>query len=204
MIYSFNDNNLEDFQSAFPDNRTDAEQLNSILSVYNNEAPEIKTARAIADEMVNVSGGPVTVYLRTDDNSYDAVWDENADPTYWNPVVLKAYYKPEGIELELKKWGVEGLNKIDIIFSHRQVHSVCGDRMIRTGDVIKLNYNATNNNLAPANYRVLNGTPSGNFRYTWLYFKCTVETLAADITVQPEGQIQVELDIAEVPYRETI
>ena len=80
-----------------------------------------------------------------------------------------------------------------------------GDRMLRTGDVIQLPYNAATTALNPKNYRILNATPSGNFRYNWLYLTCQLETLTADITVRPEEDMPTEettLDGGQ--YRESI
>lgn len=178
------------FNSMVESFQSDTEREASTLSVFNPDNPEIRTARSLADEMVNISGAEVKVYLRTDNADYDAVWDEDPDPTYWNMVPMKAFFKPDAVQSELKEWGIDTLNKTDVIFSHRQLHELFGERMLRPGDVIKLPFNAANNSLSPSTYRIVNATPSGNFKYTWLYFTCSVETITQDVTVKPDQDIQ--------------
>lgn len=186
-IYKFeydNGSNI-DFNSGIPDFRSDSEQSNSSLSIYDSDAPEIRTARTLADEIINVSGAEVQVFIRTDNKDVDVVWDEDADPTYWSSERFKAHYKPGPLEAELKKWGADTITKTQVIFSHRQVYQKYGNRMIRPGDVITLPFNSSFEDRTPKHFRVLNGTPSGNFRYVWLYFACDVETLNADVNVRP-------------------
>ena len=185
-IYQFGSGGSQDsFDESAPDFRSDTEKQNSSLSIFNPEAPEIKTARTLADEMINISGAEVKVFVRTDNADYDIVWDEDADPSYWTSETLKAYFKPTPIETELKKWGADSINKAEVVFSHRQLYELFGNRMLRTGDVIQLPFNAAMQDRSPSNYRILNATPSGNFRYNWIYFSCNVETLNADIAVRP-------------------
>ena len=51
----------------------------------------------------------------------------------------------------------------------------------------------------------MNATPSGNFRYIWLYFTCQVEILTADITVRPEEDMPTEEHVrTNGVYRESI
>lgn len=196
-----------DFTSAAPDFRQDTDKRNSGLSLYYPDSPTIKTARMLADEAINIVGAEVKVFIRTDNSDYDTVWDEDADPTYWQSVMMKAFYKPTPIETELKKWGADSINKTEVVFSHRELYLEFGDRMLRAGDVIQMPFNAAFQDRTPKNYRVINGTPTGNYMYTWLYFTCAVETLTADISVRP-----VELDPipSEIPfntngaYRESI
>ena len=77
--------------------------------------------------------------------------------------------------------------------------------MLRTGDVVQLPYNAATMALNPKNYRILNATPSGNFRYNWLYLTCQLETLTADIAVRPEEDMPAEEPIRTGgQYRESI
>jgi hypothetical protein len=196
-----------DFLSGAPDFRSDTDQRNSALSVYDTEAPEIKTARTLADEIINISGAEIKVFVRTDNSDFDVVWDEDADPTYWSSDLMKAFFKPAPLETELKKWGADTINKTEVVFSHRQLYEKYGERMLRTGDVLQLPFNSSFIDRNPSNYRVINGTPSGNFRYTWLYFSCSVETLNADISVRPQELFPMP---EEVPintngaYRESI
>ena len=209
-IYRFGfelDNFGPDFLSSAPDFRSDTDQRNSALSVYDTEAPEIKTARTLADEIINISGAEIKVFVRTDNANFDVVWDEDADPTYWSSDLMKAFFKPAPLETELKKWGADTINKTEVVFSHRQLYEKYGERMLRTGDVLQLPFNSSFVDRNPSNYRVINGTPSGNFRYTWLYFSCSVETLNADISVRPQELFPMP---EEVPintngaYRESI
>lgn len=182
------------FDLAHVDFRSEVERLHSPVSIHNPESNDLKLARKLADEVINVSGAEVRVYIRTDNADYDQVWDADPDPTYWNAFVIKAYFKPQPIEAELKKWGAEVTNKTEIIFSHRQIYSECGERMLRTGDVIRVPYNAATPALAPKNYRVTNAAPSGNFRYNWLYLTCHASVLSADVTVRPPDEAPMPED----------
>ena len=193
-----------DFTAAVSDFRSDTEQSNPSLSIYDEGAPEIATARTLADEMINISGAPVRIYLRTNNADYDYVWEEDPDPTYWNPIDIKGFYKPSPLEMELKKWGVDTINRSEIIFSHKQIYDLCGERMLRAGDVIEIKYNSANKSTNPKHYRVINATPSGNFRYVWLYMTCNIETLTADVAVKPVDDIGINDDQMEQGYRETI
>lgn len=183
----------ESFDDAAPDYRSDTDQRNSPLALFDYDSPEVRTVRTLADEVVNISGAEVKVFIRTNNNDYDAVWDEDADPTYWSSVMMKAFFKPAPLETELKKWGADTINKTEVVFSHRQLFIEFGERMIRAGDVIQLPFNSSFDDRTPKTYRVLNGSPTGNFRYNWLYFSCAVETLTADISVRPQ-EIQLPQD----------
>jgi hypothetical protein len=162
-------------------------------------------ARLQAREIVNVSGAEVTIYLRTDNADYDSVWDEDPDPTYWNPIKLKGFFKPQPLEAELKQWGAEVVNKTEITFDHHEIVQLTGNRMLRAGDVIQIPYNSSNIAIGPKNYRILNATPDGNFRYIWLYVKCSIESLTADITVRPEHDMPEEEQMkTNGQYRESL
>lgn len=183
--------------------RSDVEQRHTPVSLHDNESADILMARQQADEMINVSGADIKIYARTDNADHDKVWDEDPDPTYWAPVSMKAFFKPEPLEAELLQWGIDTPNKTQVVFSFRQVISQFGERALRAGDVLQLPYNASTN--SPKNYRVLNATPTGNFRYVWLYYTCKVETLTADITVRVEEDMPLEQQInTGGVYRESI
>ena len=185
--------------------RSDIDQRHTPLALHDPDSADIKLARSQASEMINISGAEVTIYLRTENADFDSVFDEDPDPTYWSPISLKGFFKPQPLEAELKEWGAEIINKTEIVFDHAQVQGLVGERMLRPGDVIRLPYNAATTALNPQNYRVLNATPSGNFRYTWLYLTCQLETLTADITVRPEEDIPNEEPIRTGgQYRESI
>ena len=172
--------------------RSESELRHTPIAIHDYESADIKLARSKAREMINVSGAEVTVFIRTDNHDYDAVWDEDPDPTYWNPMKIKGYFKPQPVETELKEWGAESINKTEIVFDHFSIKQLNGSRMLRIGDVVQLPFNSVDPNLGPKNYRILNVTPSGNFRYTWLYLTCVLETLTADITVRPEEDMPEE------------
>jgi len=182
-------NDVPDFMSVLPDFRTDAEQRNSALSLFANEAPDLKMARKLVDENINISGAEVDIYLRTNNADFSDVWDEDADPTYWSPFKIKGFFKPGSVDVELKKTGLDVENKMDIFFSHRQIYTVCQNRMLRMGDVIRVPFNGAQTDITPKMYRVVNASPSGNFRYNWLYMVCKLESLTADITVRPISDI---------------
>ena len=192
-LYDFGMKNDEPSVNHFlqqsQDNRSEAEKGESLLSIYDDElSPEVLTARAAADEMINTSGAKVKVYPRTDSADYDLVWEENPDPTYLVHYNMKAFFKPQELKIELKKWGIDTSASTEIVFSHRQLYEVLGERMLRAGDVIYLPYNAAAIN--PTHYKVVNGAPSKNYRYTWLYFNCQAVILKADTTVRVEDDIQ--------------
>lgn len=178
-----------EFDNILESLRTDVEQRHTPLAIHNPESADIKLARQLAEEVINISGAELKVFVRTENNDYDAVWDEDPDPTYWTPLIIKGYFKPAPIEVELKRWGADTTsNQTEIVFSFRMLYTQLGDRMLRTGDVIQIPYNSAPIN--PKNYRILNATPSGNFRYNWLYYTCQAELLTADITVRPEQDMQ--------------
>ena len=192
------------FNTILTSFRSESEQRHTPVAIHDNESADIRLARSQVREMIQVSGAEVTVYIRTDNADFDNVWDEDSDPTYWNPIKIKGYFKPQPLEAELKVWGAEVINKTEIVFDHHEVNQLVGERMFRAGDVIQLPYNAATVALSPKNYRVLNATPSGNFRYTWLYLTCQMETLTADITVRPEEDIQPEEQVVTGgQYRES-
>lgn len=59
IIVQYQNDNGADF-------RSDTDQRNSALSVYDTESPEIKTARTLADEIINISGAEIKVFVRTE------------------------------------------------------------------------------------------------------------------------------------------
>jgi len=192
MIHQFayvGDVNPANLGSVLNDYRSDVEQDSARIAIFNPESNDIRLARKLAKEIINISGTKVQVYVRTDNADYDRVFEEDPDPTYWNPIYLKAFIKPEPLETELTKWGLDTVNKTKIIFSYESVFEALGDRMLRAGDVVVISFNAVGR-LVPGNYRIENVTPSGNFRYMWLYFDCDITTLTADITVRPNEDIQ--------------
>jgi hypothetical protein len=196
-IYHFFGQNSEVFHSSHESLRSDVQQFNSLLSIHNDESADIKAARLKADEIINISGANVLIYARTSNADYDTVFDEDADPTYLNPIPIKGFFRPEPLEVQLTEWGVDTTATTKVVFSLRQIYMLFGDRMLRPGDVLKLPYNGA------WNVRVLNAAPTGSFRYVWLYLTCDVETLTADVTVRPEeDMIEGAEDIGV--YRESL
>jgi hypothetical protein len=203
-VYRFGDQEQPIFDQAHPDFRSDTEQRNTPLAVFDHDNPDIMYARRQVEEVINTSGAEVFVYIRTNNGDYDTVFDEDPDPTYWNKVPLKAYFKPAPLEAELKKWGAEIISKIEIVFSHMQLYKLFGERMLRAGDVIQIPYGAATTATNPKNYVVLNGTPSGTYKYVWLYFTCQTQTLSADITVRPPDDTPMSTDADHETYRESL
>lgn len=191
------------FDSVLKSFRSDVEQLHPPVQLHDEESPDLKYARLLADEVVNVSGANVKIYFRTN-NHYDKVFDEDADPTYYGPILLKAFFKPQPLEMELEKFGSQIDNKAEIVFSHRHIHERFGDRMLRPGDVIDTPYNAAAH--SPKYYKIENAQPTGNYRYHWLYLTCQVVTLDADISIRPLDDLppsESDIDGGEF-YRETL
>ena len=139
MIYSFgSDSEYTNYTETVESNRSDVSQNSSMLSLWNPDAPSIKLARAKAEEIISISGAEMRIFTRTDNADYDAVWDEDPDPTYWKPFNIKGVFKPKPIEIELKAWGADSVNRLEVTFSHMQIYNTLGGRMLRTGDVIQV------------------------------------------------------------------
>lgn len=188
------------------DFRADVQQRYTLVAQHAPDSPDVVLARKLADEIVNVSGAEVNVFVRTDNADFDSVWDEDPDPTYWNRFSVKGYFRPAPLETELTKWGIDMRNRTEVVFSHHQIFNLLGDRMLRQGDVIQLPYGAATPAIAPKNYRIENATPSGVFRYIWLYLTCAAELLTADITVRPPGDVMPEEEPLKTGgvYRESL
>jgi len=164
--------------------RDDIAKSNPLIQLHDSESLDHGLAGSIAEEIININGGQVVVYARTDSESFDEVYEEDPDPTYKAGKRLKAYFVPQPISAQLTPWGVDVENQATVVFSKEQVRGEFGDRMIRIGDVVELPYNASA--VRPDRYRVLNAFDSGNFKYNWLYWSCNVENLTDDITIEPE------------------
>lgn len=203
MIYDFTGQITDpiDNFSKNPSTRTEEERQFSPLSIYNVGNQDIQDARRYAGEMINISGALVNLYIRTDNNTIDDVWDEEPDPTYWNKLILKAYFKPQPFELELKLWGIDNRNRTEIVFNYLEIYDHFGDRLLRPGDVVQLPYNHIG---GPKNYKINNVSPHGNFRYTWLYLNCVAEVLNADMAIRPEQDINPPITQPEQRYMEHI
>lgn len=195
MIYNFDPH--QDFVSIdnLPDHRSEEERLNSLLSVYNHQNPDIAYGERLAEEMINLSGAWITVFRRTKkDGHKDEIWEENADPTYRNGIKLKGRFAPQPAEVTLNKFGVDLENKTTIQFSRASVFKTFGKDMIAEGDILIVPHNtltvvqSTDLRDGPLNrvdtYRVLKANDIGNFKYRWLYWACTVENVTGDKSIQ--------------------
>ncbi len=162
------------------------------VAAYNQDSDDIKMARSMAEEAVNASGASVEVSRRTDNADHDGVWDADADPTYWAPVIMRATFKQEAPEAELLKWGRDRPTATEMTFSHLGVYKKFGDRMLRSGDVIKAPEpsSVTGTVTGYRFFRITEVVPSGAYKFQWLYITCHVEALTGDVTVDPERRAQ--------------
>lgn len=168
---------------GFHDFRSDVEREYPLAQIHDMESPDIRTALAMGAEVCNLTGAEILVHQRTD-NYADDVWDEDPDPTYWPAVTMKGFFAPGTIEVLLKLWGSDAEVKLDIYFSVKTALEKLGERVFRHGDVLLVPFNAIGN-IKPRYFRVLNVTPIGNHRYSWIYLQCKCASLTGDITVMP-------------------
>lgn len=179
----------------FPNNRTDAQSENSKVNISNQES-EIAYMERAALDYINQAGTNSYIYLRSNDlGKVDEVWEEDSEPIYEQPIIVKAQFVPEKMSTALKKWGIESDAKFEINYSRAQLLDELGPRLIRTGDVIQIPHNTlvqTQNTEfidgkfgVADKFRVIEAHDTGNFNYRWLYWTCTVELLTGDITVRP-------------------
>lgn len=185
-IYNFNSGERLTTMDSIPDFRSDAEREESPLSLYNHDKPDIAYAERMAEELINLSGAVVTVFLKEPkgDTEDMEVWDEDADPMYRNGVQLKAYIKPENIAIELTKWGLDVPLNMDIVFHRSTIISTFGKRLLAVGDVIRVPYNAAKALMSEPkrdfDFRILNVYDSGNFQYRWLYYTAKSQLITGD------------------------
>jgi len=172
--------------SSIPDFRSDVEKVFSPLALYNHDKPDIAYAERLAEELINLSGAWVTIFLKEikGDSEELEVWDEDADPMYRNGASMKAYIKPDTIAFELTRWGVDNPIKSTIVFHRSSIISAFGPRLIAPGDVVRIPYNAASALLAPEprpfDFRIMNVYDSGNFQYRWLYYTAKAQLLPGD------------------------
>lgn len=175
-----------------PDFRTPAEQFNSPHNVYNPEKPDYGYVERMAMEFMNIGGAVVTVYLKIADLSegVDLDFDEDAHPQYSAGIITKAYFKPEPKRIELKKFGIDTLTEVTLVFSRAMLMTMpeIGDRLLLPGDVIRIPYNHVDEIRHPMMVRVLNATPIGNFHYRWIYHQVSCEPITADELVAPRNE----------------
>jgi hypothetical protein len=193
-IYDFSDKQLYvTIDNNVQDNRTDAEKDNSALNIYNPQNPDIAYAERMVEEAVNLAGAPVTVFKRMHHGSKDEVWEEDPDPTYARGVKLKGFFAPNPAEIQMTKWGIDTPNQLIINFSRAVVFKLFSFKMISEGDVLIVPHNTLtvvqNVDLREGignrldRYRVIKSTDTGNYKYRWLYWTCTLENITGDVSV---------------------
>lgn len=176
-------------EMGFAGFRSDVERENTPIQVHDVDSPDLTLVMNMASEVVAISGARVDIHHRTDNKlNADGVWDEDPDPTYWPAEMLKGFFAPGAIEAALKVWGLDTPIKIEIYFATLDLTRKFGDRILRSGDVIFIPYNAIGN-IKPKYFKVNNVTPIGNYRYAWVYHQCKCESLSADITIIPKGTL---------------
>lgn len=158
--------------------RSDIQRVHSPLQIHDPDSRDIVLANRLAQELIHISGASVIVYPRTENESYDKVWEEDADPTYKAGIQIKGWFAPKPTETQLRPWGVDIENQTTVVFCRDEVYQLFKKRMIREGDIIELPYDASLRRLD--RFRVLNAFDSGNFRYGWLYYSCVVENITDD------------------------
>jgi len=190
-IYNFNFKQPAHSIDAMPDFRSDAEKFLSPLSQYNPDNPDITLVENLAAEMCNISGIITAVYLRSEnETTIDEVFDEDPNPIYDNPKIVKGVWRPQPLATELMKYGVDANARSIISFSRANLLKEFR-RNLREGDVIAVPQNAVLNdfNLEKQQnlvfYRIISAVDDGNFRYRWLYTKCTVEPMSGDAVWNP-------------------
>ena len=184
-IYNFGDINQFSNINDVPDFRSEEEQANSPLSLFNNNSSDIAFAERQAAEIINISGAVITLYMKEPkrDAKEIEVWDEDADPLYRAGVSMKAFFKPEPTQQELTRWGVDQRIRATMVFSRALLlgNPQVGKRLLLPGDVIEAPYNLPSNfDYGPFRFRVLNVKQTGFFKYRWLYVECACELITGD------------------------
>lgn len=184
-----------------PDFRSDVEKQLTPLSIYDHSKPDIAYAERMAEEIINVSGALVTIFLKEPkrDTSETEIWDEDADPLYRAGIKIKAFFKPEPNLAELTRWGVDVPLRATIVFSRASLlkDPQIGARLLFAGDVIEAPYNLpTKFDVGPIRFRILNAKQDGFFQYRWLYLNAICELITGDQALQvrtnnanPENQL---------------
>lgn len=192
-IYDFTHDQRFSNLDQVPDHRSDAERLNSALSLHNQNNPDIGYSERLAEEVINLAGAWVKVFKRTR-ASADDLWEEDPDPTYKNGIMLKGRFIQVPVETQQTRHGLDSPNQLVIQFSRANVFKLFNSKMISEGDIIIIPTNTltvtqdTDLRSGPGNrmnsYRVLKSAEAGPFRYRWLYWNCTVENILGDKTIE--------------------
>lgn len=195
MIYNFDPHQQFDNIDDLPDPRSDQEQLNTLLSTFNHDNPDISYVERSAYELINISGAWITVYRRARDiGNRDEVFDEDPNPKYGQGIRLKGKFAPEPAMITLVKFGVDVENNVTIHFSRSNVLKMFGKKMIAEGDILIVPHNtlsvvqSTDARDGPLNridtYRVLSSRDTGNFKYRWIYWTVTAQNVTGDPNIQ--------------------
>lgn len=183
-IHDFSFNEPISNLPSFVDLRSDEEIAHPTYSVQDYDSPDIGMVVKMAEETINTSGAEVIVHARTNNGDIDEDWDEDPNPTYENPVIVKGFFVPQPLEQELTKWGVDQVNPVEIVFFRNHVFSQWKNRLLRSGDIIELPYNSATSS-PPKYYRVDNAKETGNYRYMWLYVLCQCTLITGDPNIRP-------------------
>lgn len=166
-----------------PDHRTSIEKMQTPLSAFNPDKSDMGYVERFSEEVINVSGAAVRVFLKQPIVDPNEPWDEDADPMYSNGILLKGYFKPQPSKLDLLAYGVDAKIPVVITFSRATLMQTTGigNRLLLPGDVIEIPYNNIDElKNEPMFVRILNATPTGNYHYRWLYHECTCENITGD------------------------
>ncbi|MFA5767796.1 MAG: hypothetical protein WC919_07810 [Candidatus Paceibacterota bacterium] len=193
MIHSFSYVDEQGPTGLQADFRSDVEQFNPLFQVNDVDSSDIGLAKKLALEMIQVNGAIVQIHTRTDNMDHDKTFDEDADPTYWNPITLKGFFVPNPMEYELTLWGVDCPNKQEIVFALEQVVEAAPNRLFRPGDLIELPFDSQSQQ-KPKYFMIDNASEIGNFRYTWLYLKCVTTLIVGDVNLRPAQDIVTSTD----------
>lgn len=183
-VYRFNQPTFSIDNS--PDFRTERQKQLSPANIYNPDVEDLAMAERMAEELCNISGAFINVYLRVENEAnVDDVFKEDSDPTYDDPVMMKGVWRPEPLKTELTKWGADATNVATIAFSRATVIKKLR-RPVRAGDILAAPQNQIlqDHNLDQQQdllfYRVLDAQNDGNYRFRWLYWKCIAEPILGD------------------------
>lgn len=183
-IYNFDIKEKFTTIDSVPDFRSDVEKQFSPLSTYNHDKPDIAYAERLAEELINISGAWITLFLKEPkQGAVTEIWDEDADPLYRAGKKIKAYFKPEPVMTELTRWGIDVPIRITVVFSRAMLMAdrSIGERLLLPGDAIEAPYNLpTIFDTGPLRFRILNSKQDGFFQYRWLYVNTICELLTGD------------------------
>lgn len=167
------------------DFRSDVDQNYPLVSQENDNSHDVKLTGTLSKEVIRVSGSEIEVFMRTDNNDVDHVWEEDTSPTFWQPISIKAFYEFPLVAISSEGLGLEAKITFDVYFSYQEMLELFGERMIRHGDVLKIPLKFVKP-VKIRNFEVTSSSPWQVYMYHWLYWKCTVVNISGDPIVQPE------------------